>query len=231
MILPKFFYYVSSAMVTGEGSMKPLIGLVGSLALVVAACSPKPGLAPAPTQAAADTFKGCTWKEVRGKTLSIWAFACGPDSSSIHLLADDNLPGFALVSGNGNDGGSYTPVIRTFAKDSNAPIEAVLPQVRKISPGPQTTACAFEPAQDPLNPDYSKRKLYQLAPTGAAKVAWDQTIKTGEGDATPPCGAMGVAMDGDRVFEVMPDDPGHVVYIDYGSEIQVFDTNTLKTLK
>ncbi len=212
--------------------MRPLIGVLGLAVLAMTGCSPKPAAAPAPTQAAADTFKGCAWKEVSGRTLSIWAFACGADSNGLHLLADDSLPGFALVSnGSGNDSGSYTPVIRTFPKDTGAPIEAVLPQVRKLTPGPQTATCAFEPAQDPLNPDYSKRKLYELAPVGAAKTTWDETVKTGNGDATPPCGAMGVAMDGDRVFEVMPDDPTHVVYIDYGSEIQVFDTNTLKTVK
>lgn len=211
--------------------MKSLIGL-GIAVLMAAGCTPKPDAPPAPMQAAADTFKGCTWQQVTGKTLSIWSFSCGPDASNLHMVADETLPGFALVSQSAdNDGGSYSPVIRTFAKAADAPIEAVLPDIRKLSPGPQTAACVFEPGQDPLNPDYSKRKLYQLAPTGAAKAKWDETVKTGEGDATPPCGAMGVAMDGDRVFEVMPDDPTHVVYIDYGSEIQVFDTNTLKTIK
>ncbi len=211
--------------------MKSLVGL-GFAVMVMAACAPKPSAPPAPMQAAADTFKGCTWQQVTGKTLSIWSFACGPDSSNLHMVADETLPGFALVSHRADDdSGSYSPVIRTFAKAADAPVESILPQVRLASPGPETAACAFETGQDPLNPDYSRRKLYQLAPTGAAKAKWDQTVKTGEGDATPPCGAMGVAMDGDRVFEVMPDDPTHVVYIDYGSEIQVFDTNTLRTVK
>ncbi len=211
--------------------MKSLMCL-GFAALWLVSCSPKPASAPAPTQAAADTFKGCTWQQVGGRTLTIWSYACGPDSNGIHLVADETLPGFALVgNGSGSGEGSYQPVIRTFAKDAGAAIDVVLPQVRKLSPGPETATCAFEPAQDPLNPDFSKRKLYQLAPTGAAKATWDQTVKTGDGDATPPCGDMGVAMDGDRLFEVMPDDPTHVVYIDYGSEIQIFDTNTLKTVK
>lgn len=209
--------------------MKALLCL-GFAALAVAACSAPPSNPPAPTQAAADTFKGCAWQEVTGKTLSIWSYACGADSSHIHLVADETLPGFALVSDVGGDSMSYQPVIRTFAKDQAAAIEAILPQVRTLSPGPQTATCAFEPGPDPLNPDFSKRKLYQLAPTGAAEAKWDETVKTGEGDATPPCGPMGVAMDGDRVFEVMPDDPTHVVYIDYGSEIQIFDTNTLRTV-
>ncbi len=203
---------------------------LGAAALILVGCQQKPVSPPAPTQAAAETFKGCTWQEVTGKTLSIWSYACGPQSSNIHLVADETLPGFGLVSGNATDGMSYSPIIRTFAKDANASIDAVLPQIRKLSPGPSTASCTLQPAEDPLNPDYSGRKLYELAPTGEAKTKWDENVKTG-GDGTPPCGELGVAFAGDRIFEIMPDDAARVVYIDYGSEIQIFDTTTLKAVK
>ncbi|HVZ30333.1 MAG TPA: hypothetical protein VG839_08060 [Asticcacaulis sp.] len=197
--------------------------------LVLTACAKAPE-APKPQQYMADTFKGCTWGEVRGKTLSIWSYACGPDSSHIHLVADDTLPGFGLVGDGGEPGvQTYTPVIRTYAKEASAPIDAILPEIRKLSPGPHTDTCTLQAAADPLDPDHSKRKLFQLAPTGAAKTAWDKAEQTGDG--TPPCGEMGVSFAGDRLFEVMADDPARVVYIDYGSEVQIFDTTTLKALK
>ena len=208
--------------------MKPLT-IAGLLVLTLSACSVKLASPPAPSQAMLDTFRGCTWHEVAGKTLSIWSFACGPDSSSIHLVADETLPGFALVSDAGEAGMTYTPVIRTFAKTKDETIDAILPQIRKASPGPQTATCALIPAADPLDPEHSTRKLFQFAPTGAAKAVWDNNEKTG-GDGTPPCGEMGVSFAGDRLFEVMDDDPARVVYIDYGSEIQIFDTTTLKAL-
>jgi hypothetical protein len=208
--------------------MKIYIAIAAVLAL--SACAAKPPESPKPGQAMAETFKGCTWGEVKGKTLSIWSYACGPDASHIHLVADESLPGFGLVSDGGEPGvQSYTPVIRTFGKDAAAPIDVILPEIRKLSPGAHTDTCTLQPAKDPLDPDHSTRKLYEFAPTGAAKTAWDKTVQTGEGE--PQCGEIGVSFAGDRLFEVMPDDPTRVVYIDYGSEIQIFDTTTLKALK
>ncbi len=209
--------------------MKSCIAILAVLALT--ACAAKPPEAPKPGREFADTFKPCTWGEVRGKTLSIWSYACPADFSHVHLVADDTLPGFAIVSDGAEPGiQTYTPVIRTFAKDASAPIEAILPEVRKISPGEHVATCTLQPAQDPLDPDHSKRKLFELAPTGAVKTAWDKAVQ-GNADMVPPCGDMGVTYSGNHVFEVMTDDPARVVYIDYGSEIQIFDTNTLKALK
>ena len=210
--------------------MKSIVSIIAILAL--AGCSPpKADKLPEAPKAMADTFHGCTWQTVTGKGLAINAYACGADSSHIHMVADDTLPGFALVSDSGQDGAmSYQPVIQVFTKAKDAPIDAILPQIRQLSPGPHTATCALVPATDPLDPDHSQRKLYQFAPIGADKIAWDKAEQTG-GDGTPPCGAMGIAFAGDRIFEVMPDDPTRVSYIDYGSEIQIFDASSLRIVK
>lgn len=196
----------------------------------LAGCSapPKPE-APKPSQSAAETFTGCEWQEVKGKALSIWSYACGPGFGGIRLIADDSLPGFSLKMD--GDAGSTViqPVIRIFPKSADAPIESILPQIQALSPGKDTATCALLPAADPTA-DPSTRKLYELTPTGEAKARWDKNVETGE-DPTPPCGDLGVAFAGNQVFEVMPDDPTKVVYINYGSEIQIFDTTTLKTIK
>lgn len=209
--------------------MKSYFAIAALLALT--ACAAKPPEAPKPPQGLADTFKGCTWGEVKGKTLSIWSYACPAEFSHIHLVADETLPGFGLV-GDGAEPGSlsYSPVIRTFAKDAAAPIDAILPAIRKLSPGQHTDTCTLQPAADPLDPDHSKRKLFELAPTGVVKTAWDKASQ-GNADMAPPCGEMGVSHAGDRLFEVMPDDPTRVTFIEYGSEIQIFDVTTLKALK
>jgi hypothetical protein len=208
--------------------MKSCLAIAAILALT--ACA-KPPEAPKPAQGLADTFKGCTWGEVRGKSLSIWAYACPAEFSHIHLVADETLPGFGLV-GDGAEAGSlsYSPVIRTFAKEASAPIDAILPEIRKLSPGEHTDTCTLQPAKDPLDPDHSTRKLFELAPTGATKTAWDKAAQ-GNADMAPPCGEMGVSYAGDRLFEIMPDDPARVTFIEYGSEIQIFDVTTLKALK
>ena len=57
----------------------------------------------------------------------------------------------------------------------------------------------------------------------AAQRAWDAG-PTAEQDA---CGPLGAAMVGDRYFEVAPGRPDLVVFVDTGSEIQIFDPQTL----
>lgn len=205
------------------------VGLVVLLAL--AACSqPKKAELPKPPQAMDDTFKACKWMAVKGETLAMNGYTCGPDFGSVHLVADETLPGFALVEGSGPDAMTYRVVVRVFTKPKEAAIDAILPEIRKLSPGPSTATCTLQPSADPLDPDHSKRKLYHLAPTGAAKIAWDKNEATG-GDGTPPCGALGVSFAGDRLFEVMADDATKVSYIDYGSEIQPFDATSLRSVK
>ena len=57
----------------------------------------------------------------------------------------------------------------------------------------------------------------------AAQRTWDAGPMV-EQDA---CGRLGVAMVGDRYFEVAPGHPDQVVFVDAGSEIQIFDPQTL----
>ncbi|EGF89557.1 hypothetical protein ABI_39740 [Asticcacaulis biprosthecium C19] len=196
----------------------------------LAGCSAPPKTeAPKPSQAAADTFTGCEWQEVKGKTLSIWSYACGPTFGGVRLIADDNLPGFSLKMDSESGSTVIQPVIRVFTKPADAPIESILPQIRAASPGKDTATCSFEEiTMPPLYKD--EDAVYQLAPMGEAKARWDKNVGTGE-DPTPPCGDLGVAFSSNQLFEIMKDDPTKVVYINYGSEIQVFDTTTLKSLK
>jgi hypothetical protein len=204
-------------------------GLVALLAL--AACSqPKKAEGPKAPQVMDDTFRACKYMEVKGETLAMNAYACGPDFGNVHLVADETLPGFALVEGSGPDAMTYRPVVRIFTKPKDGGIDVILPEIRKLSPGPSTATCTLQPYPDPLDPDHSTRKLFALTPSGAAKAAWDKAVAVEPQDVMP-CGPLGVGTAGDRLFEVMADDPTKVSYIDYGSEIQPFDAKSLRVLK
>ena len=160
-----------------------------------------------------DTFPGCKWEEVRGKELSVWS--C--NTKALRLTADDTLSGFVLEDG---AAGSKSPVIRIFKKPADAPLKSVLAQVRKASPGKYTARCALVPAPE------LKGKRFTLSPTGALEKAWQASQK----DATmedEPCGPLGEGYAGDRYFEATPGDPTTVVFVDMGSEIQIFDPDTL----
>lgn len=205
---------------------------IGAALVVIGAlcaCSPgdtrkvEPAAAEAakPSQAALETFgANCAWGEVKGAALSMWSYACGPDFGSVRLVADDALPGFALESAGVDGQPERRTVVRIFDKPAEAGIDAILPTVRAASPGLATSSCVLEPAP-------GRDGLYLLAPTGPIRAAYDAENFS---DTVPamPCGDLGVGPAGDRVFKVMEGHPDKVAYIDYGSEIQIFDAATLK---
>lgn len=200
---------------------------------LAAACGPaapsKPAAGPAEAPAVATVsalrdapeFASCRWETVRGARLSIQAFACGPQFGRAHLEADDALPGFVLVS-DGAEGPDRRPVVRAFAKAPAAAIDAVLPAVRAASPGPGTAACEFAPA-----PGVDAKLMhFVLTPVGDAKAAWDKSVESD----TPqdlPCGAWGVGIVGDRYAFELPGHTDTVIVVDMGSEIQIFDPDTI----
>jgi hypothetical protein len=173
-----------------------------------------------------ETFAGCQLQEVKGAVLSINSYTCGTEHGNAHLEADNTLPGFVEVH-DGTDGPTRTVKIRAFRKAARAPIEAVLAAVRAASPGPSTASCTFAPA---LGDDDTGAKRFSLVPTGAARVAWDASVDGGA-PIDPPCGPLGVQFEGDLYFEVLPDDPTTVAFIDAGSEIQIFIPATLKGVR
>ena len=205
--------------------------MIVTVAFALAACSPgdtkkidpQAAAAPAPSDTMKQTFTGCTWGETKSTALSIWAFACGPEAGATHVVA--NGSGFDIESA-GPDGVTSRPIIRVFEKPSAAPIDAIAPAVRLVSRGPASDTCAFEPA---TGYDDTGHARFHFAPTGAAKAAWDAAVN-GDAPGEPPCGEMGVSFSGDRVFEAKPDHPDTVLFIDFGSEIQIFDAATIKVL-
>ena len=160
-----------------------------------------------------DVFPGCKWENVRGKMFSVWS--C--NTKDLKLTADDALPGFVLDNGSSE---LKRPVILLFKKAAPSPLKSVLVDIRKASPGKYTASCAFVP-----EPQLGGKR-FTLSPTGRPGRAWQASQK----DATmadEPCGRLGEAYAGDRYFEVAPADPTTVIFVDRGSEIQIFDPDTL----
>ena len=183
---------------------------------------------PQPSEMMKESFSGCTWGKVQGATMSIWAYACNPEGGSItHMVADDSLPGF-FIEGTHDGETSRSPAIIAFKKAADAPIEAILSEVRAKSPGPHSAQCVITPASY----EGALPGVYEFAPVGAVETQWN-AFSSGEADATPidaPCGDLGLQMSGDRIFEVLKDDPTTVLFINFGSEIQIFDVDTLRSV-
>lgn len=181
-----------------------------------------PAVAADPPRPDRPEFTACPWREVRGATLSMWAFDCPAGVWYERLVADDSLPGFAVVGAMPADGKPYRRVVvRVFAKPAGAPLDAIMPAVRRASPG-LSPACRLSPARA-----YADRGGWVLGPTGPANARWMRQREDDDG-AEPPCGAMGVDVYGDRFFQVAPGHPDRVLYLDLGHEVQVFDDTTLR---
>jgi hypothetical protein len=199
--------------------------------LVIAACQPTGEPAaivqpdPQPSEVMRQTFASCAWGRVEGSGLAVWSYACPAELGNVKLVADDSLPGFAVEST--YDGRTERgPAVVIFNKAADAPIDAILEAVRARSPGPDTANCTLQP----VTFEGAVPGSFGFEPTGELATRWN-AFATGEADAEPiepPCGSMGPQMSGDRSFRVLESDPTRVVFIEYGSEIQIFDPSTLR---
>lgn len=192
--------------------------LIAGAAALLSACAQPATKAPAteapqPSEAAMEAFPGCDWGEVRGAGLSIWSYACAND----RLVADDALPGFQRELRDASGQVTRYPAIRIFAKPADAPIDAVTAAVRAASPGAET--CVIEAGA---------HGDYVLMPTGAAFEAHQKFIR-GEADGPSlPCGVLGPREAGGHTFRLVEGAPDKVAAIDRGSDVPIFDADTLR---
>ncbi|MBL8551964.1 MAG: hypothetical protein JNJ73_18395 [Hyphomonadaceae bacterium] len=168
--------------------------------------------APQPSATMTETFRDCTWGEVRGAGASIWSFAC----PSVRIEADPSLPGFARVSGPDRQ-----PIVRLFDIALGAALDTILPAVRAASPAPGNEACVFAPVADHAG-------WFEFRPTGALLEAHNAFINGDAEAPSMPCGALGPSEAGQRVFFMLPGADDKVAAVDLGSEIAQFDVETLR---
>jgi hypothetical protein len=181
---------------------------------------------PPPSEGMRQTFSSCEWGKVEGSGLAVWSFACPADFGNIRLVADPALPGFSL-EGTQDGVTSRSPAIILFEKATGDDVSAIVGQVRAKSPGPDTATCAIQQIEgESMLPN-----AWAFVPTGEAKARWEAAVGGNDlGDAPEqgPCGPLGPQIVGDRAFVVVPGDPTKVAFIEFGSEIQIFDPATLR---
>ncbi len=190
--------------------------LICAAALLTACTPPAPiAEAPAPSESMQEMYADCDWGEVRGAGLSIWSYAC----ANQRLVADAALPGFQREQRDEAGQVSLTPVIQIFTKPADAQIDAVIDAVRAASPGADT--CVIEPGS---------HGDYVLMPTGEAFEAHQRFIR-GESDGpSMPCGRLGPREAGGHTFRLVEGAPDKVVLIDWGTEVPIFDPDTLRVV-
>ncbi|KAF0183051.1 MAG: hypothetical protein IV086_02060 [Hyphomonadaceae bacterium] len=176
----------------------------------------------------AEAFDGCTWGEVSGVGLAVHSFACGPEKSSLRLVVDEGMPGFAIESTDGGGHPTRQAVIQIFAKEPDEPIEVIVPAIAALSPALDGGSCTLAPAGAANPRPADGRVRYIWAPTGDVKTRWEAARRTGA-PMPPPCGALGVQYTGDITFEALKDDPAKVVSVSWDAGAQIFDPSTIKS--
>lgn len=169
--------------------------------------------APVPGEDAQAAYPNCQWGEVKGAGLSIWSFACAND----RLVADDALPGFQREVTDAAGQVIRTPAIRILTKAADAPLDAVLDQVRAASPGGE--ACVIEPGS---------HGDFVLMPTGKASEDYQKFVR-GEADGpSMPCGPLGPKEGGGYTLRAVEGAADKVALIDWGTSTPIFDPDTLR---
>jgi hypothetical protein len=192
-------------------------------ALMAAACGPgatkKIEAAGAAKQ---PLLEGCTgWAQVKAAGVSLWSQTCrnqrlvgAADGSEIFL---ETLDASGAVIDRSvaveifNDPGDLTVLAATLMQTGGAPTNAT---------------CALEPAQA-IVPLTAGTTRYVLAPTGDWETTWSRAVTSDVAPDTAPCGRFGVAIVGDRYIQRQAAHPGKAVFVDLGSEIQIYEPNTL----
>ena len=133
--------------------------------------APTPAAAPQPSQMMQETFVDCTWGETQGSGLSVWSYAC-PQAGNTHMVHDASLPGFAL-EGTYDGQTARSPTIIVFKKAADAPIDAVLAEIRTKSPGPHTAQCVLaRPTYDGV-----AEGIYHLVPPAPVRATRSRWIR------------------------------------------------------
>lgn len=192
----------------------PLLASLALFASVSAASAqpPKPSTGTDPAK--------CVWEWKTGGGIGIWAERCTFATGVWEPVFKADLPGFILTV----DGGDETTILQLFKKPADAPISAILPELRKRGYIPDDDECVFEPAAD-IRPLPKTRALFEIMPTGSRLAAFDAT--PADEVPEPPCGEYGWSTHGVRYFMTDITHPDTVVYLNIGQDGTMFDDGTV----
>jgi len=172
----------------------------------------------APTSSFAENWPDCEWGERIGAGISVWSFECADD----RLVADEALPGFYREQIDASGRVTRWPVIRVFTKAPDAPIEAILPAVRAISPEAET--CVFVRYGEESDPD-EITPGFLLTPRGDTRSGRDVYDQRRAESSNPPCGLF------EELFQIVEGAPHLVVYVDNLAEYPLNDRTSIRAYR
>lgn len=174
-----------------------------------------------PPMPATSTVPGkCQWEWKTGGGLGVWAERCVLETGVWEPKFREDLPGFVLTV----DGGAGETILQRFTKPADAPVAAILPELRKRGYIPDDDECIFAPAED-IGPAVRTKAFFEIVATGKRKANFDATPSDEVPD--PPCGDYGWSTHGVRYFMTDIGHPESVIYINIGQDGMMFDPDTV----
>jgi hypothetical protein len=181
-----------------------------------------PALAEPPKPTHSTDPARCQWRWQEGAGLGVWTERCAFDTGVWEPKFDASLPGFVITV----EGETVDTILHVFSKPADAPVAAILPELKTRRLIPDDDDCVFEPAA--IRPAPRTLAFFHIVPRGKRKQAFDATPK--DEVPEPPCGDYGWSTHGTRYFLTDIAHPGRVLYVNIGQDGMMFDEKTV-TLK
>jgi hypothetical protein len=180
---------------------------------------PAAALAQPPKPAESSVPGQCEWQWMNGAGVGIWAERCDLATGVWTPRFDAALPGFVLTL----DGNDETVILQVFDKPAEAPIDAILPELRQRGYIPDDDDCVFEAAA--IRPAPRTIAFHEIRATGARQAAFEAT--PADEVPEPPCGDYGWGTHGTRYFMTDLRFPERVVYVNIGQDGTMFDDTSI----
>ena len=181
--------------------------------LALAGCTPVPK---APVRDG--SVDPCTWQTLESGPFSLRAQTCRHATGVWQVRAEPELPGFGLW----HDDQRVTTVVQWFAKPADAPVDAILPELRARGLIPNDEQCVFRPA---ARPGPRTHAYHDIRPIGARLAALEATPADQIPD--PPCGEAGWSTHGVRYFMTDIRTPEWVLYVNEGQDGTLIDARSI----
>lgn len=179
----------------------------------VAATAPGPAPARAP-------FDGCSWEYLSGGGIGLWSQKC---SNNRVVVDAARQAAFMELTVDGQT--SRGEIARVFAIPEGG-LPALAQTLVREGAGPTGSQCTLEAVAATTDIPQGVAR-YTLVPTGQTKTAWDRAVASDTAPETPPCGAYGVAIVGDRYIEVQAAHPDRALFVELGSEMSIYEPSTI----
>lgn len=172
-------------------------------------------------------FEGCRWEEISVRDVGLWSQVCANGQLRVGKSTVRGGGSYdALLYEQRSPTGEIFPLREAVVlfPTTGGGLDALTQLMMAQGAAPAGATCRLEPTQAAAP---TGRKRYTLTPTGATKIAWERAVTSDTVPEQPPCGTFGIAPVGDRYVEIQDARPDTAIFVELGSEIQIYEPDSI----